>query len=308
MVIAAAAFTFSTAACSGGSTSSVRPRPTLTLRATTPHATILVEQQRVPNIALTSDQKQRVTEIIEADPVVGELIDGSTMFVEHIGAYFDGTDPETGKDLLVGGVAHITLSRPVTHERFEVTAAGRRPYYAQWPDELQSRYPPHFTGSSSLSRLKNIEKFDVNVEFDFMRVVYIYFPLGSTDEVAEYIGEKPPFDLQELISNGGRDFDAVKTVVESDPAVAAILEAMDPDQTYGTTYDLGEHKFGYYHAQAEDGLELEGDWPEIIDGDKTTGDYRSETIHIVEDFVREVSVTVDMDIGKVIGITTSEGD
>jgi hypothetical protein len=47
---------------------------------------------------------------------------------------------------------------------------------------------------------------------------------------------------------------------------------------------------------------LQGDWPEIVDSDRSTGDYRSETIHVVTETANELDVTVDLDAHKVIGI------
>jgi len=138
--------------------------------------------------------------------------------------------------------------------------------------------------------------------------VSIGFVSGSgTDQVIEYVGPTTEASRPDT-SLDNPDSQRVKSIAEKDAAVAAILEALDTDGSFAYSYDWGDHEFGYFQARTENGGPLEGDWPEIIDQDRVSGDYRSEVLHLATDFAREVTVILDLDAERVISIRSSAGD
>lgn len=314
-LVVTATLALAAAAC-GDDTPSVpdgSPPATLTLAPANPRPTIFVPVGL--GIGPTTEQKQLTEEILREDPSVRALIGGSPIFFGQMGLHVDESGPESGDEILLGTIAQVFLSQPGDRLDVEVPQARARQFYGYWPDDLQARYSPWVRGTEVLS-VRNLSEFQATVDLFERRVVDIdVFSLQGNDQeiVQATLGSGVPspdlFDLGAAIQAAQQTSDEVESIAEDDPAVAAILEALqDEERPRGRMFEFGEHRFGRYSIYAHRIAELQGDWPVIVDQDPATGDYRSEIIHVVRDSANEVYVTVDLDVGSVIDIETHERD
>jgi hypothetical protein len=215
-----------------------------------------------------------------------------------VGGYYAGADPETGEELMIGTVAHVTLTKAVSHGDITLPIDNRRPYYYEWPDDLQARYSPFFDATVSY-HIEKVTDFDVQVDLARRRVVNFIFSFPSNSDSKAIEATPTDFDpVADLQQKSAK----VSSIAENDPAVAAALSDGKLTIRFAYEYQAGEHHFGLYVAYKDGTAKLRGDWLEIVDSDRSTGDYRSETIHVVTEIANELDVTVDLDARKVIGI------
>lgn len=310
----------SVASCGDGSSTTLdgTPRPTLTLPPIPPEpipTTLVASRQGSPHV-LPAGLADLTREIIENDPYVARLADGHAFFVEGIGGWYYGTDPETGDDLLVATVADVTLGTPVNHERIELPgAAPRSTLYALWPDDVQSRYD-FFRHSINEYRLANIGRFSVEVDFHTEKVIDIDFLPTSPDEVAENLASTDDsgtrhvndpslpseIELGALYKGLEEGSELTREIVDRHALLNELLDEAERVQVFGGP------RFGLVYANWESSVQIIGDYPVIVDEDKETGDYRSVVVAMDEQFVRALTVRVDLQREEIIDLDPDEGD
>lgn len=273
------------------------PRPTLTLGPVQASTFLLVD---TPD--LTAEQSQEMRDIILKDPVVVDLAMGSDVSISKVGGSFFGKDPQSGKWMLIGATAHLTLSPPANHDRITLPTAGRRPYYNEWPHDLQAKYSP-YTEALRHYRVENLSEFDIEVDLHSRSVVDVEagFAVLDSEQKMKLLDATPSFD-----TSPGPDSARARSIAENDPAVTAGLSGAGLSGCL--TFQLGQHRFASCLGHWDAARDVAGDWPEVIDQDPTTGDYRSEIIHAAQDGASALTVFVDLDSGKVIGITAQFRD
>lgn len=297
LVLAAAGVGISGIAC-GDDTPST-PIPTLSPRPmpAEPLPTFLVPNGNLSNL---DPELARLTEkIITSDETVLRIAGTSPLFVGSVGPAYSGRDPETGAELLVGSFATVTLTQPQDHDRIEVPSGSLKSYYEAWPDDLQARYSA-YTSRVTEFHVENITQFQVHVDLAERRVAYIDFMTWAhQDQVAEYLG------TQDYKLSAGPE--RARRIAEQHPGVSQLLEGKGAS-TFGGSYKWGEHHFASLIARWDSSEQVEADLPVVVDQDRLTGDYRSETVHIAHSNIWELEILIDMDSEQVIQARPREGD
>jgi len=73
----------------------------------------------------------------------------------------------------------------VNHDSIAVPYDSIRPFYWDWPDDLQSRYAP-FEEHTRTYRVSNLTEFEINVEFATRRVIKVSLEFGAYGSAQTY--------------------------------------------------------------------------------------------------------------------------
>lgn len=253
----------------------------------------------IPN--LTAEQEAKMKEIVAGDPTLARVLGGRSYTIDEMGPWIDGVDPETSDYRVIGASARVTLSEPIPRVEMDWPYAVGRPYYDEWPPELNERFPIPYREGTERFTVENLTEMHVRVDLQREKLVEIIVLELPGGQKVNY----PPVPTPEPVPGGE---ELARQIFEDDEQVQAILAGRDYEILYVSAAARGDTRLASVIVQWDDREDIEADWPLLIDFDEESGSYEVQTIPFTAETVGRLDVLIDLDQQQVVAIEPSVGD